>query len=413
MTRRSDAWLGRLAAAALLAAMAGCATAPVGTRGGTALPFPSPLSGPGHPPASERARNHIDRGWRALLAGHLDEASHRAVQAGATPAARLLSLQAKVLEDPGSSLQGLHALVEAQPEYASAWITLSFAAEKAGEEHAALTAAHRAAELWGSQRWIQRAAGLEDRWVGSRLAQASSALEAGDAEQAARLARAALAAEPGNRRAILVLARAQLDAGKTEAALAELGRLEGDPDALLLEGRIAEQGERWAHAMELYQQLPDTDPRRKPALERVKQRWRIANLPGYVQAAITSPSVTRGQLAVLLGNLLPELLSIPVGDVPLISDIVDLPSQREIVAVVAAGLMAADPIEHTFAPRRRVTAADARKILTAALLRTGRPAPRWCQGTTRQPGCFLLSDPPTGQQVTSVLMSTEEGAFHE
>lgn len=413
MTTRSDRLPHGLAGLFLLAVMAGCATAPVAPRGRPELPFPSPLSGPGVPQLPASARKSIDQGWRALLAGDSSQALRRATQAGTNPAASLLTLQARVQADPQSSLDGLATLVEANPEYASAWITLSYAAQAAGQEAQALRAARRAAGLWRSQHWLQRAAQLEDRWVGSRLAQADEALGSGDPATAARYAGLALAADPGNRRASLLLARADMEEGRTDEALKLLRQFRGDPDALLLEGRIAENRGQWTRSMELYQQLPDTDPRKKPALDRVKKRWRIANMPAYVQEAISSPALTRGQLAVLLGNLLPQLLALPVGEVPLMTDIVDLPSQREIVAVVAAGLMRADPIEHTFSPLRQVTAEQAGRVVRAAVELTGQTPPRLCPGPERQADCFPLSNPPTGEQVTAILIHMEEDSNHE
>jgi len=404
----------RLAASALiLAAMTGCATSPVTTGTRAEAPFPSPLSGPGHPRADDAVRRHVDRGWRELLAGRFDAAQRETSKAGENPAATLLGLQVQVMEEPENALEGLRKLVASQPQYASAWITLSVAAEKTGEEAEALTAARKSAELWGSQRWLQRVARLEDRWIGSRLAAAREALDTGDWSKAATLAGAARSVDPKNRRATLLLARAQMGMGNDQAALDELAALRGDPDAIILQARIAEHRKEWTRALELYQGLPSTDPRRKPALERVKRRWRIANLPDHVQAALHSAALTRNELAILTVNLLPELMALPPRNVPVISDIVDLPSQREIVTMVSAGLMRADPIEHTFDPQGRIGAARVREILDRAMEATGHTPPRWCPGPSPEKGCFALSDPPTGQEVADVLIAMEEVPPHE
>ncbi len=413
MTITSETCRRAVAGATLLAALTGCVTSPVATGRRTSVAFPSPLSGPGHPQANDTARRHVDRGWRELLAGRLEVVHREASRAGTTPAASLLALQAQMMEDPQAALDGLEDLVASNPDYASAWITLSVAAEKTGREAQALAAARKSAQLWGSQQWLQRVSQLEDRWIGSRLARAQQALDSGNGHDAAELARAALAADPANRRATLLLARAEMQTGDDEAAVRELRNLRGDPDAVLLEGEIAERHQEWTRALELYQRLPGTDPRKEPALDRVKRHWRIANLPDHVQTALHSPVLTRNDLAILTANLLPELMALPPRDVPLISDIVDLPSQREIVTMVAAGLMRADPIEHTFNPMGQLSAAQARRILDGAIQLTGRTPPRWCEAKTQEPGCFVLSDPPSGQEVAAVLIAMEEVPPHE
>jgi len=402
-----------LAVVPLLALLAACATSPPASHHAAAPPFPSPLSGPGVPAADSTVRRHVDRGWRELLGGRLDAARLQAQKAGGNPAAQLLNLQAQVMEAPGDALDGLEDLVAAKPGYASAWITLSYAAEETGREARALEAARKSAGLWGSPKWLQRVAQLEDRWIGSRLAQASNAIESGEWQRAAELANATRAIDEHNRQAELILARAEMGMGNDEAALSLLGRLPGDPDAILLKGEIAERRKEWSRALELYQQLPLTDPRREPALERAKRRWRIANLPLYVQAALNSSALTRNDLAILTANLLPELMALPPKNVQVISDIVDLPSQREIVTMVAAGLMRADPIEHTFEPDGPLSASETRRILEGAIRLTGRRAPVWCDGAPRETGCFSLSDPPSGQEVAAVLIAMEEVPPHE
>ena len=408
MRTTSRRWWRPLAILAISGWLGACATTPTGPSAGVEVPFPSPLSGPGHPTATATVRRHVDEGWRELLRGRYDAARARAARAGHDPAAKLLELQIETLQDPGAAVDGLQALTRSQPGYASAWITLSFAAERANEEATALAAARHAARLWGSRKWIERASQLEDRWVGSRLAEAEQDLDAGEGTRSAELARKVLAVDPGNRRATLVLARARLAQGDDAGALQAVQDLAGDPDALVIEATVAERRQRWSRAMELYRQLPDTDPRKKAALARVTRRWRIANLPEYVQAALRSPALTREQLAILVPNLLPELLALPPRNVPVISDIVDLPSQREIVTMVAAGLMRADPIEHTFDPQGAVSAARAREVLDGAIRLTGRKPPRWCEGDAAHDGCFVLSDPPTGHEVAAVLDAMEE-----
>ena len=143
------------AAVISLVISAGCASAPA-TAPPARLDFPAPDTGPGRPDLSRADQDHIDKGWKALLIG--DAASARAIasQAGANPAAELLTQQAALVARSGDPVSGLERLTTAESEYAAAWLTLSVAAENTDDEQLALEAAARGAELWPEKRWLER-----------------------------------------------------------------------------------------------------------------------------------------------------------------------------------------------------------------------------------------------------------------
>ena len=65
---------------------------------------------------------------------------------------------------------------------------------------------------------------------------------------------------------------------------------------------------------------------------------------------MVAEDLTRGDLAVVLVSVLPRLETLPGGAVPVMSDIVDHPGQREIITVVRLGIMNADRRGHLFYP---------------------------------------------------------------
>ena len=412
---RIDSEHRALAALALggLLTLAGCATTGPAVAPTARLPFPSPLTGPGRPAVEPKRARELEKGWKALEAGRPEETQRRAAAAGPGPGATLLDLQARTLGDPAGAVDGLRALVEESPGYAAAWLTLSEAAERAGDGATALAAARRGAALWGSPAWRARVTRLEDELIGEPLARGREALEAGDAPGAASLAEEVLEVDPANREARLLRARAALDQDDGATVESVLEPLGDDPEALLLRGRLAERRHRWMEAYRLYEALPPDHPLRESSMDRAKYAWRVSNLPPWVQEALRSPALTRAQLAVVLVSLAPQVEARATGTPPLLSDIVDLPSQREIVTAVRAGLLDADTLEHTFRPGDPAGVESTRLAIDRLCGLLGRTPPSWCDQNPGTGTCVALDDPPTGPQVASLLKTILEEPDHE
>ena len=203
---------------------------------------------------------------------------------------------------------------------------------------------------------------LHDRLVEQRVEDADQLLEHGDPAAGLAAVRVALELDPEHRYGRLVAARALLahgEAADAEAILVSLGR---DPDALFISGSIAERRQDWQTAMDLFAAVPPDYPGRDAALRRVQLRWRLTQLPAHVQEALVSPRLTRSQLAVLLVDLMPQLETFSGGTVPVLSDIVDLPSHREILTAVRLDLLEVDPLEHSFHPHRVAEAREAGSV---------------------------------------------------
>ena len=436
--RRLSARFGRAAvAAASIAALAaifglgGCATAPADVAT-VQLDFPSPNTGPGRPELEKAARRHIDDGWQALLSNAPSAARTSATQAGANSASKLLELQSKIVagEHP---VEGLEELAHRDPGYAAAWLTLSVAAEGAGDEALALETAEYGAGLWPDTRWVDRSQSLHQRWIDDRIAAAGTLYDEGDPSGSLTSLAPALALEPDNRDAVLLQARSLIALGEldqAEAVLAGLPRdgdvvmvsgsiaesrgdtgaairiyssLRDDPEAILMAIALAEETESWQTAMDLYASLPDDHPEKASGLRAAKLRWRVSVMPAYVREALSNNEMNRSDLAVVVVTLAPIVETLPSKQVPLLSDIVDMPSQREIITAARLGLIDVDRLEHRFRPLRIATAQEIRSAITVLGQLLEIPPPQFCNAGTTEP-CVAFAQPVTGDQVADVII---------
>jgi hypothetical protein len=419
--------------AACLVMSAGCASAPT-TAPPATLDFPPPDSGPGRPDLTRAEKGHIDKGWDALRVGDWATARASATQVGANPAAELLTLQATMVSRNENAIPGLERLTRDHTGYAAAWITLSVAAENADDEAGALEAAARGAELWPDKRWIKRQEMLRQRWIGDRIESAREVFEAEDPEAALEALEPALALDPENKDAALLKARAyialdQLD--RAEAVISglprepEVVRLAGniaeargdfsaamriyssipdDPESVLLAVAIAEDQGDWDTAMNLYASLPDERPEKDPGLRRAKLRWRVSVMPEYVQEAVSSPVLNRSQLAVVVVTLVPRVETLPGGQVPLLSDVMTLPSQNEILTAARLGLIESDQFLHRFHPERTVTASEVRHTVDSLAQLLELQSPLWCTGEESEEPCAAVLEPVSGEAVASIVI---------
>jgi tetratricopeptide (TPR) repeat protein len=323
-------------------------------------------------------------------------------------------------------------MTEENPKYAAAWLTLSAAAEASGDRRVSLEAARTGAELWPIDRWRERAEALQSSWVDEPIAEAADLLERELPESAWEALEPALEAQPGDREAVLLQASILLAMNKPDRAEAALVLLPRDNEVALLAGRIAEargdlgaalriytsiqnyptaaeagiriaedRGE-WQTAMQLYQSLPDDNPGKAAGLRRAKLRWRLSVMPSYVTEALQSQDLSREELAVILISLAPRVETLPGGEVPLLSDIMQLPTQREILAAVRTGLVETDRFERLYHPHRQATANEVR----VAVDRLGQllqiDSPKWC-GSGSDP-CVAVEEPVAGDQVASLVI---------
>ncbi len=158
--------------------------------------------------------------------------------------------------------------------------------------------------------------------------------------------------------------------------------------------------------MALYDSLPADHPERQGALRRAKRQWRLSHLPPCARTALSSPELTRSQLAILLVALAPQLESIGGSASPVLSDIVDLPCSRNIITAVRLDLLSSDSLEHRFFPNRTARGAEVRDAVDGLCHLLGLQAPVWCEEPGS--GCTVLSEPVSGEQFTDAVMGLLE-----
>lgn len=373
--------------------------------------FPSPLSGPGVPAVKKSQQKKIERGWQDLIAGDLAKSRKRLSKVGDVPPARLLEIQIRVVEQEPDVTSDLAAFCDRHQGYAAAWMTLSVAAEKNGDELTAIQAAQRGAQLWKIPPWGNRAADLQAKWVDDRLVRARDLFDAENYNSALAELEAVSALESGRQDVALLSAEILYSTGQIDSAGELLAGIQADPGARALVGRMAEDRGDWQAAMESYASLPEGYPGRSDALKKVQTRWRLSLLPEYARASIAANQLTRGDLAVVLVSAQPDLETLPGGTVPVMSDIVDYPGQREIITVVRLGIMDADRRGHLFYPNRPATISTVHKAAEKTRALIGRPALVWCgDPDVIASNCVSIPSPPSGRDVINAVLAPVPGA---
>lgn len=372
---------------------------------------PSPLSGPGIGEMKKSQRKKIDRGWRALNAGDRATSRKRISSIRQIPAAQLLELQILRQEQSPELTELLSSFCDHHAGYAAAWVTLSISAEEAGLEDIAMDAAQRGSILWPESKWAGRADTLYARWVDDRIAAAESLIDAGTTVDARTALDAALALDPERRDAVFLIGKIHLQNGELNEAEEILTQFPELPDAIYLRGTIAEDRGEWQTAMELFSALPPNHPERTAAMNHAQNRWRLTLLPAYAQTAMRSTEMSRGELAVVLVSLQPRLKTLPGGDVPVMSDIVDYPGQREIITVVRLGIMQADRRGHLFLPNAPTETETVTEAVNRARTLLGLSPRSWCATTNMVgSGCLFIGSPPDGGSVVRAVLDTLSGA---
>jgi hypothetical protein len=393
----------------VLLALVACSTAPQLAGPKIEVPFPSPLSGPGRPELEKSQQRLLRDAWKSMLNGQIQLADELAVGVGDLAPAQLLRQQIAFLgdEEPAAAdlIGPLHELTQEYPEYAAVWITLSVVAERTGDESMALHAAAESAHLWGKEPWASRADVLHQTWVEGRVGRASELIAGGAAAAGVELVEAALKLVPTHRKGRLVKAEALIGLDRVDEAEVLLAGLPGDADALFLAGQIAEGRHDWLTAMEIYNTLPKSYLERDSALHRTQLQWHLSHMPDYVKSALDSQRLNRAELAVLMVALAPQLEGFGGSNVPLLSDIVDLASYREILTAVRLQLIDPDPLEHRFFPERSTSPAEIRLAVDGLCHLLALPTPVWCEPeVVLSSPCVEIEKPVTGREVAELIL---------
>jgi len=313
--------------------------------------------------------------------------------------ATVLAAQADLLSgQAASAIERLEPIVAEIPDYMAAQLLLGRAAERADRVPRAYEAFRAVAEE--SDAAAERAEVLRPRAVEIVANRIADALTRGRVDVASEeLARLELWAPEADQ----TLEAARTVAGARGDLEGELGALrhlvDRYPDRTELALSLAELELAVGDATEGLQRLralaerSPRDARIQEALERGKFRWRLTLLPRDVQELARRPEITRGEVAVLIHWLIPQVRSARRSGGRIAADILEHPFRDEIARVVNLGLLDVDPTLHTFSPDRPVRRAD----LLGALLRAVKILGN---------GVACVEDAPLGRRPTDEAVCT-------
>ncbi len=350
--------------------------------------FRDPLIGAPPPAPSEKDRDRLLRSVAAARAG--DAASAQRALGGlgsgdaAPPALRLAALYARLAAGPADDVVAeLKGLTERHPTWLAPVEALADAALARGEPRIALERYRAALALAPDDRRLrEREARVHDGLVAQRRTEGEAALAANDLAAVRKSALALLELEPKGPLGYQLLSRAALAAGKVEdaytAAHQALARAPADVGWKAFTAELAMKTGRFAEAVEMYDALAAGDRRFEREADDARLEFRIQNMPDLPRRAAQSAKLTRGQFAVLLWWVVPEVRQAQAptsADVAV--DAVDRPDQGPLTRAIALGVLTVNRETHHVGPETAVTRTELGALVhrLAVLLARDRPLP--------------------------------------
>ncbi len=427
--RRVRRVIGRLVCLGCLLAVAGCATR-------TGVVPPAPVA-PRHPefrypvapqdaPALQVAR--LENGWRYLQADNLRGAEREFAaalkqQPNFYPAAAALGYVELARRESKDAAEWFDRAVQLQGDYVPALLGRGQALLELKRDldalpsfEAALKADPTLTELKG------RIELLRFRALQDSLDRAKKASDAGQWEEARAAYQHAIAASPDSSFLFRDLALVERKAGQAAMALEHFQKAVAlDPNDARSQAQIGaileEQGDATA-ALTAYERARSLDPSEVGAevLTRLRDAAALARLPAEYRAIPSVETVTRADVAALIGIRLAPLLSQARPRQVVITDVRSHWAQQWILAAARAGVMDAQA-NYTFQPALRVRrgelAQTVARVLGLIAARNPAAAKAW-QGVRPKivdVGPGHLNYPAVSQAVASGVMPLEAGAF--
>ncbi|HEY7214893.1 MAG TPA: hypothetical protein VIC28_09700 [Thermoanaerobaculia bacterium] len=381
--------------AVLLAASLACSSAPPPAPSHPPAPQPQPLAlAPADRPylidplegySGTAPQEVLHAAWRSLLeegdtAGATRTATGLLEQDPELAPAQVLLAQVDFAAgEDRRVVERLLPIGDAAPTYTASQLLLGRAAERLNDVPLAY-AAYRAIAA-RSQLARKRAGDLHPRAleiVSNRLDEALRNRDFEAADKQLDLLRNWAPAETLTLEAARKVARGRGDRGAELGAVKELSSRRPGDRALLerraeLELQVGDPSAGLKIVQDLAARHPE-DPELAEKLEAAKFRWRLSLLPQNVQAVAAKPELNKGDLAVLLYWLVPEVRNSRPTAGRIATDVLDDPHREEIVRVVNLGLMDVDPTLHRFSPTSSVRRGAALRVVLRTLSRFGKPA---------------------------------------
>ena len=337
-------------------------------------------------PQQDRFVRDHDEAWRWFQAGDLPraETGFQAVLKRSPqfyPSETALGYVELARRNLGPALERFDHVLQAHPNYVSAIVGRGEALLGDSREREALEAFELAVKVDPQLQAIaRRVEVLRARALQENVAAARKAAQANQLAEAARLYEQAIAASPDSAFLVRDLADVEAKQGKTDEALARYRRVvEMDPTDAASRTRIGEildaRGDLEG-AMQMYTEANDLEPttelrRRISALD---ARLAYLKLPAEYRGIPEAATITRGDLASLIGIRLQALLATTPPQPVVITDTRNHWAAEWIMATASAGVM--EPYEnHTFQPRNAVTRSDLAQAVARMLkiIAAGRP----------------------------------------
>jgi tetratricopeptide (TPR) repeat protein len=345
-----------------------------------------PTLSPPDPQQAELLREH-DAAWRWFQAGDLSraEAGLQAIMKRSPqfyPSETALGYLDLVRKDHQSAIARFDHVLQSRADYVPALVGKGEALLAESREADALAALETAVKVDPQLVEVaRRVEVLRASQAQENVAAARRAAQANRLDEAAQLYEKALAASPGSAFLLRDLADVEVKQGKTDEALARYRRaLELDPSDAVSRIRIGEILETRSDiegAMAMYQaadavaSTPDLR-RRIAALE---ARLAYMRLPAEYRAIPDAQTITRGELASLIGIRLEPLLTAAPAQPVVITDARSHWASNWIMASAQAGII--EPYDnHTFQPAHTITRSDLAHAVSRMLkvIAAGRPA---------------------------------------
>lgn len=375
---------------ATMALLAGCATRRAAPPTPTTLAHPEFVY-PQLPTALAAApgASRVDVGWRYLQVDDLKNADLEfgvALKLGPKlyPARAGQGYVALAKRDYNAALKAFDAALEADGSYVSALVGKGQTLLAQDKTDLALAAFERALIADPSLTDLNRRVEvLRFRNVQDVIEAAQTASKAGRLEDARRAYERAVTLSPDSAFLYRELGQVEKRAGDSEQALQHLRRaIELDPNdatALVETGELLEARGDVVGAEDAYRKAASLDPGLNLAgrIAAIAERAREARLPEEFRAALTTPQLTRGDLAALIGVRLDALIRRAPARQIVVTDAQRHWAAQWITETTSAGII--EPFEnHTFQPRTGVRRGDLATVVSklVALVAESNPSVR-------------------------------------